>query len=376
MKKSLIGKMIKEKMNRFEQAIKEIRLKFGNAYDKQIEKIKKGLEDSKVSTVKFGALVLTMAVLLPSLTGCIFNFNNKKVDTDITPDKLVTEVGASDNEKDEGPVQGNADKDELPLHSNIPSLDTDSKEPELGVVDGDEPSVKDEGTLKDEEDLNSGNKTEDKNQTVSSSESNKIIKTLKNAINEELKTYFKNTKTVEDGQFSVSEVLYVQASGKGLEIGFTTNFGKTGGYSVITVGNANDSAQVKTLTGEYTSKAYLATMNAVALEDLVSITANAVKDSGISKNINSQYLVPVSDETSDLGNVVIAYYTSFNPNSENCKKVADGYEYTANVLIQNTNGMRTETVTVFSASRLSKNQYYDAIDEAIKDLLEEKSLGL
>lgn len=346
MKKSLIGKMIK-------------RLNL------------KSLKNTATKTI---ALALVLGSVATTSTGCIFNFNDKKKDNTITPGDLVTDVAGTEDTNYEGPVMGDADIEEKPLNSNIPSLDTDNKEPDLGSVDEKEDtdvSVKDEVDLQPED-------TEDEKDlstNIDTTKASKIIRELKSSIDSELKTYFKDTKTTADAKFSVEDIIYVEANSKGLEIGFTTDAGNDGGYCVINVGNVNDAEKVKSYIGGFTSKAYLATMDVNALQDLISICAEAVEDNGISKNIDTYYLIPITTNVSDLGELVVAYYKSFNPNSENCKKVADGFEYSANVLIQDVDGMTTQRVTSVSSARLGRNQYFKAINDSIKGLSTEEEVG-
>lgn len=347
---------------------------------KMIKKIKLNLKSAKNNATKTVALALVLGAITTSTTGCFFNFNNKKdVDNSITPDDLVTDVATPDDKVEEGPVAGDADKEEKPLKSDIPSLDFDNDEPDVGVVDEPQTDEIISNADKDEVELSPETEKQETETSVNTDQANKIIKTLKSAINSELKEYFKETKTTDDAKYSVSDIIFVEANNRGIEIGFTTDAGKNGGYSVITVGGASDSEDVNTLIGGLTSKAYLATMNASALEDLVAICSEAVEDSGISKNIESYYLIPVTADVSDLGNLVVAYYKSFNPNSENCKKVKDGYKYSANVLIQDANGMKSKTVSETSTARLGRNQYFDLINDAIEDQLTNKNeneLGL
>lgn len=350
MKKSIIGKMIKN--------------------------LKLNLNSVKNTGKKVVALGLILGTISTTTTGCFFNFNNKKdKDNTITPDDVITNVGNTEDTELEGPVMGDADIEEKPLNSNIPSIGTDNKEPELGSIDKENTDI----SVKEETELPKEDEDEKDLTNVDTSKANKIVRELRSAINTELKTYFKETKTTEDAMYSVSDIVYVEANNKGLEIGFTTDAGKDGGYAVISVGDVKDSEKVKTYIGGLTSKAYLATMDINALQDLVDICTEAVEDSGISKNIDTYYLVPITADVSDLGDLVVAYYKSFNPNGENCEKTSDGYKYSANVLIQDVKGMKNESVSEISSARLGKNQYFELINNAIEEQLtnsNENELGL
>jgi len=340
---------------------------------KMIERFKLNKGAILPTAKKVVALGLILATITTTTTGCIFNFNNKKSDATLTPDNITSDVGSSnDNVDKDGPSQGNAEKEEKPLNSSIPSLDTDVAEPDLGDVE----DVKDEETTAPD-DKQEDVKVDKEETKLDKTQVSKIMKTLKSSINAELQSYFKTTKTTDDAKYSVDDIVYVQANSKNIEIGFTTDAGTNGGYSVITVGNATDSEKVEKLIGGLTSKAYLATMTEDSLKDLVNICSEAVEDSGIAKNIDTFYLIPTTDEVDALGNYVIAYYKSFNPNSENCKKINGGFEYSANVMIQDANGMNVETVSVQSAARLGKREYFNKINDVISgELTETEETGL
>lgn len=376
MQNSIMGKMIARFEKNFNHFKKFIKQRCEGKFDKSIKEVEKAYKSDKVSSRKFVALFAALLVSANTMTGCIFTpkmFLKEETSTPITPDDTIVDVG-NKNDPVDGPIQGDADIDEKPLNTYLPSVDSENNAPNLGTADKVEQEDNSLDGNKQEVELNPGKEDKEEDNLVSGGsvnnlQTNKSVKELKSSINTALDNYFTETKTTSSAKFSVSDIVFVEANNKGIDIGFTTDAGKTGGYSVITVGSALDSENVKSLVGNLTSKTYLATMNASVLEDLVEICRGAVKSSGISKNISTYYLIPITTDVSELGSLVVAYYKSFNPNSENCKQTGEGYEYSANVLIQDVNGMQNKTVSELSVSRLGKNQYYELINSAIESQL-------
>lgn len=360
---------------------------------KMTKKIKQNLKAVKGTAKKTIALGLLLGMVATSTTGCFFNFNDPKYDREddpiiITPDE--TEPSLGETSQDIEPETGDATETEKPLKPEvIPGMDTENSDPDLGNATETEEDIeigKETGKVSDKEtetETEKETEVEEKEDSIKDIErANAVIGELKSTINAELDAYFTSTKTTNSSKFTVSDIVYIETNDNGLNIGFTTktSAGKEG-YSVITVGSILDSANVKTLVGNLTNKDYLVNISLKDLLKLVDICKAAVKNSGISKNISSNYLIPITVDVSDLGNLVLAYYKTISPNGENCKQTADGYEYSANVLIQSVKGMKVETVSDISVARLGRNQYEELINNAIKDQLinateTESELGL
>ena len=352
-----------------------------------IGKMVKRLKRVKSTATKTVALGLLLGMITTSTTGCFFNFNKMgdKETSSITPDETHLDLG--DSTEIDGPETGDATETEKPLETGkLPEMDTETSNPDLGnATEGEEdikkPETETDKTPETEKETEIETENSDKDEDVEKDldKAQNIIGKLKSAINTELEEYFNDTKTTNSSKFTVSDIVFIEANDKGIDIGFTTktSAGKEG-YSVINVGSLLDSENIKTLVGDLTSKDYLIAMGLKDLQSLVDICKSAVSQSGISSNIDSYYLIPVTTNVSDLGNLVISYYKTISPNGENCKQTEDGYVYSANVLTFDVNGKKLQTVSDISTARLGRNQYFDLINDAIEDLTNknESELGL
>ena len=347
---------------------------------KMIKLLKQNLKFVRGTATKTVALGLLLGMITTSTTGCFFNFNKMgdKETSSITPDE--THVNLGNATENEGPETGDADETEKLLETGkLPEMDSETSNPDLGNATESEEDIKKETDKTSETEIETENSDREEDVEKDLDKAQNIIGKLKYAINTELEKYFNETKTTNSSKFTVSDIVFIEANDKGVDIGFTTktSAGKEG-YSVINVGSLLDSENIKTLVGDLTSKDYLIAMGLKDLQSLVDICKSAVSQSGISSNIDSYYLIPVTTNVSDLGNLVISYYKTISQNGENCKQTEDGYVYSANVLTFDVNGKKLQTVSDISTARLGRNQYFDLINDAIEDLTNknESELGL
>ena len=352
----IIGEMVENIKN----AMGKIKASAIQTSNKIIGNVKGAIKSSKNVIVKAGATTVAVIMLSGSLTGCTWvDLFGKK------PEQLPDETDV----KIETPVKDEDIETENALPDNIPQVDKDTQSPVVGG--GDETEV----VIDPQPEPDDGTETEapetdpdtDIDSSVDLKELDKAAKNLKATINSSLQDYFKQTETLASATFSVQEIVSVKATGDNLEIAFTTTTTKgKQGYNIINVGNAEHSDEVVSVVG----KNYKEGLYMLPEEDLKSVlnsASNATTATGITNaNMDQYYVIPLTNDTSNLNEVIIAYYKTLTPGSENCKKVDGGFEYSANVLILNASGETVKTISAKTTYQLGRNQYFETINDAIE----------
>lgn len=335
-----------------------------DAVTQRAVKIGATLKNGKKTLIKGGATFLAVVMMTGSLTGCTWVelFSQK-------PEQLPDETDV----KIEAPVTEEDLETESPLLSNkVPQMDKNDQAPSLGGGDETEVEIKPQPEPDNSVETDAPETDVDKDNDVKLDleEAKKVVNTLKTSINASLQNYFKQTGTLTSATYTAQEIVSVKATSENLEVAFTTKTanGKQG-YNIVKVGNTNHGAEAMSII-EKNGKDSLFTLSIQDLQSLINNAIDAVNTTGITINgIEEYYVIPLTIDSSVLGEKVIAYYKTLTPGGENCKKNEGGYIYSANILIQNASGETVKSVSASSTAQLGRNQYFEAINGAIKDQL-------